>query len=147
MIDQKPHPELICWDCGATNDPAASECWLCQRRDWRKHPDDRPGYSALPARTRGPLSTIGGWMALIAVIGVAAAIFRDAPGLAVLLFVSVVPALIVTEVKARSRRRRGEPMSVSERVAWVIGLAIVIPILLWIALIAAVFAYCTLINR
>jgi hypothetical protein len=30
-----PDPEPTCWECGATNDPGASECWLCQRPDWR----------------------------------------------------------------------------------------------------------------
>jgi ribosomal protein L40E len=27
-----------CRHCGATNDSGASECWLCQRRDWREDP-------------------------------------------------------------------------------------------------------------
>jgi ribosomal protein L40E len=32
-----------CRHCGATNDSGASECWLCQRRDWREAPKHRPG--------------------------------------------------------------------------------------------------------
>ena len=67
-------------------------------------------------------------MAAIAVLSVAAAISRDAPGVLVLCFCSIVPALIVTEVKARSRRTRGEPMPGFEQVIWFIFLSIVIPI-------------------
>ncbi len=144
MSDPKPIPEPTCWHCLAPNDPGASECWLCQRRDWRKYPGAR-ARSPVPAR--GPLSTIAGMMALIAVIGVAAALFRDAPGLSVLLFISIVPALLITEWKARRRRRRGETMSATERVVWIIALTIVMPILIGVAVVAAMFAYCTLMNR
>jgi len=41
-----------CRHCGATNDSGASECWLCQRRDWREAskpaPRRRPGNDARP---------------------------------------------------------------------------------------------------
>jgi hypothetical protein len=141
QADLRPKPEPTCWDCGATNDPGASECWLCQRPDWRKYPGVRPRYPAT-APPRGPFSTIGGWMVLIAVIGVAVGIYREAPGLATVLLASVVPALVVTEVKASRRRRRGEPMSGWERVAWILALTILIPILLIVALFAALFTYC-----
>ncbi len=30
-----PMPEPTCRECGATNEPGATECWLCQRRDWQ----------------------------------------------------------------------------------------------------------------
>jgi hypothetical protein len=35
MSTEKPPAPLRCFDCGAENDPGASECWLCHRRDWR----------------------------------------------------------------------------------------------------------------
>ena len=68
MSDGTPEPELTCRHCGASNHPGSSECWLCQRRDWRiaRLPtEDRP-----LGRTRGPLSTIAGHMLLIALIAV-----------------------------------------------------------------------------
>jgi hypothetical protein len=86
-------------------------------------------------------------MALIAVIAVSAAIFREAPGLAVLLLVSVVPALLFTEVKARRRHRRGEPMSPAERAAWFLGMTFLIPIVLAMALFAALFLFCLFVPR
>jgi hypothetical protein len=146
MSETKPSPEPTCWDCGAPNDPGASECWLCQRTDWKKYPGLRRGRPALEVPRRGPMSTIAGWMILIAAIGVAVGIFREAPGLAVVLLVSVVPALALTEWKAYRRRRRGVPMTVPERIVLVIVLTIVIPILLAIALVVALFTYCFLVS-
>jgi ribosomal protein L40E len=141
--DPWPTPEPVCWDCGATNVPGASECWLCQRRDWREHPGLRPRHPASPPPQRGPLSTIAGWMILIAVIGVAAGLLREAPGLAVVLLVIVGPALATTEVKASRRRRRGEPMSSWEWTLWVLGLMFLIPIVLIVAVAIALFLYCS----
>ena len=98
--DQKPKPEPTCWDCGAPNDPGSSECWLCQRRDWRFHRGVRPTDPERAARPRNPLLTIGGCMALIAVIGVAAAIYPAvAPGVA---------ALALNLTRAGSRYHRTE---------------------------------------
>jgi hypothetical protein len=52
LIAGKPRPAQqeaasapICRDCGAPNDPDSSECWLCQRRDWK------PGAIAVSARS------------------------------------------------------------------------------------------------
>jgi hypothetical protein len=33
-----PAPDLICWECGATNRADARKCWLCGRRSWRPAP-------------------------------------------------------------------------------------------------------------
>jgi hypothetical protein len=143
----QPMTEPTCWDCGATNDPGASECWLCHRGDWDKDPGIRWLPSGPDRPRRGPMSTIAGWMILIAVIGVAIGLFRETPGLAFILLVSVAPALAVTEVKAYRRRRRGEPMSAWERTFWLLGLTILIPILAAVALFVALFAYCFLATR
>jgi hypothetical protein len=33
--EPNPRPERTCRECGATNEPGATECWLCRRRDWQ----------------------------------------------------------------------------------------------------------------
>lgn len=140
-------PEPICWDCGAPNAPGSSECWLCQRRDWNRYPAPRrrrPPPPNLPRR--GPLSTIAGLMIWTAIVGVSMSVFVLAPPLGIVLVAAFVPALIVTEVKASGRRRRGEPMSGWERASWVLGLMILFPILL-VALAIALFALCFLFVR
>ena len=81
-----------------------------------------------------------------AIVGVSMSVFVLAPPLGIVLVAAFVPALIVTEVKASGRRRRGEPMSGWERASWVLGLMILFPILL-VALAIALFALCFLIAR
>ncbi|MGP0067244.1 MAG: hypothetical protein ACLQGP_27075 [Isosphaeraceae bacterium] len=146
MSDPKSTPELTCWDCGASNHPGSSECWLCQHRDWRRYPGVRPRQTIPPA-PRGALSSIAGWMVLIALIAVFAGIFRAAPGLAIALLVCFLPAWAITSVKAGRRRRRAEPMSGMERALWIIGLTILIPIVVITALGIALFAFCMFMSR
>jgi hypothetical protein len=146
--EPRPKPDLICWECGATNDPGSSECWLCQRRDWNRYPAPRARRAApLQLPRRGPLSTIAGLMIGIAILGVAIGLFREAPGLTVFLLISVAPALAITELKARGRYRRGDPMSIGERILRVVVLMILIPILVVLALVVALFAYCAVFMR
>lgn len=134
-------PDPICWECGASNARGSSECWLCQRRDWNRYTGRRTRDTRPPDLPRhGPLSTIGGWMIGIAILGVTIALFREAPGLAIALLISVVPALAMTELKAY-RRRRGDPLTVGERVAWILVLSVLIPILVAVALAMALFTF------
>ena len=98
MSDRTPELELPCWHCGAWNHPGSSECWLCQRRDWRKSPGFQPSQTTRP--TRGPLSTIAGQMILIALIAVFLVIFMAAPPLAIALLVCALPAWAITEMKS-----------------------------------------------
>jgi hypothetical protein len=133
-----PSPEPLCWGCGAPNNAGSSECWLCQRRDWNRYPNLRRRRST---SERGPLSMIGGQMVVIAGIAVALALFVAAPAVGIVLLLSAVPALTTTEFIAFRRRRRGEPMSLGQRVGWFLGLTILFPILL-IALGIALFAIC-----
>jgi hypothetical protein len=139
----RPTPDPTCWDCGAPNDPGSSECWLCQRRDWNRYPDRRRGR---PARQRGPLATIGGQMLAIAAIAVTMAICVLAPPVGVVLLISALPALFITEFMAFRRRRRGEWVSGWQRFRWFIYLTIMIPILL-VAVAIAVFAVCAAFMR
>jgi len=134
--------ESKCRHCGASNTPGSSECWLCQRRDWRGYPGSPPRPVTSPAR-RGPLSSIAGWMVLIAIIAVFAWIFRTVPGLAIGLLVCALPAWAITAVKAGRRRRRDQPMSGTEKVLWIVGLTILIPIVVITALGIALFVFCS----
>lgn len=55
----KPKSDLKCRHCRAPNDLDATECWLCQRRDWR---GDRVVRLAdvTPLPERSPFATIQG---------------------------------------------------------------------------------------
>jgi hypothetical protein len=135
--------EPTCWDCGAPNTPGSSECWLCQRRDWNRYPGVR---WPPPPPQRSPLATIAGLMVGIAIIGLAIAVFREAPGIGIVLVISLIPALLITTVKARRRRQRGEPMSTGEKLFRVVLLTVLLPILFIVALGIAVGTICLFLS-
>jgi hypothetical protein len=145
MSDLKPKPELKCRHCGASNDPGASECWLCQRRDWRGFTGFAPEPIATYPQPRGLLSTIAGWMVLIAMIAVGLAVFQLAPGLGIIWLFFVGPAWAITEVKARRRIYRSlTPMSGIEKALWIMGLTILIPVTVIVALVVALATFCAI---
>src|SRR5207249_8058799 len=106
MGSEKPLTSLTCWDCGATNDPGASECWLCQRRDWR----EPPRFSTSPKPDPSPMSDNAAALIPLALGLVALGGIGIAPGLVIGLLIVVLPAWAVAEEIARRRRRRGLPM-------------------------------------
>jgi hypothetical protein len=55
-----PGPESSCRHCRATNDPGASECWLCSCRDWRGPPLGRPSHLEPTPTLHSPHRTIAG---------------------------------------------------------------------------------------
>jgi hypothetical protein len=85
-------------------------------------------------------------MVVIATIGVALAIVVLAPPLAVVLLVSAMPALFVTEFKTYRRRRRGEPVSGWQQLVWFLGFTILFPIVL-VALAICLIGLCIAFNR
>ena len=122
-------PDLICWDCGARNAAGTSECWLCQRRDWNR------GRRRSRARSLRPRMTIAGLMTVVAVIAVFCWLFVTAPPIAAGLMLSLAPGVIVTEVQARIRARRADPMYADERFLRIIAITIVVPFLVSFALV------------
>lgn len=139
-----PEPTFLdaptCWDCGAANDADAPRCWLCGRADWREaapgavqrwegHAAKAPAPAATggedplvigpgPDRTRLNLASL---MLVIALVAVMIGIAREAPGLAVMLGVAAVPALIITARRATLRRRQDRPMTAIEKVGVFVG--------------------------
>ena len=82
----------------------------------------------------------------IAIIGLAIAVFREAPGIGGVLVISLIPALLITQAKARRRWQRGEPMSTGEKLFRVVLLTILIPILVIVALGIAVATICLFVS-
>jgi ribosomal protein L40E len=85
-----------CRHCGATNDSGASECWLCQRQDWRETPKIRSGRSPFGPDDR---STFTGCMVYltISLIAVVVLAFRAGRivGLVILILNMVIFALAI----------------------------------------------------
>jgi hypothetical protein len=95
-----------------------------------------------PPSRRDPLSTIAGWMALIAAVGVAMGLLIVAPGLSFLVVLILFETLAAIRFKAY--RRRGKPMSGCVETAWVLTFLIVIPIMSVVAVLIGLFAYCSM---
>lgn len=94
-----------------------------------------------PRPRRRPMSTIAGWMWMIAAIGLALALFRAIPVAAILLMFTVVPAMVVTELVDHRRRRSGQPMFREQKVAWILALTIQIPAFLTLIVAVAFGLY------
>jgi ribosomal protein L40E len=99
--EPQPKSAAVCWDCGATNDPDASECWLCQRRNWRS--DGAKVPAAPGAFPRVGLSQVSIWIAFLAgallLLGLAMAV-----GLPQVLLLSVIVLVPVgLAIGARTR--------------------------------------------
>jgi hypothetical protein len=152
MNPKNPESSPSCWDCGATNDPGASECWLCQRRDWRRSSRGPMPMKPEPSPTSGHRSPLVALKLGLVVIGV----FLIAPvlGMAVYLLyalgdwlvfvplIFVAPAWFGAVVSARRRRKRGLPTSIARKLAWIAVLTITIPIVLVMALVITVGLVC-----
>jgi len=152
-----PPSERICDHCGAANDPGARECWLCERviRP-RLIPQAQPRRRAEAGRPRAMLPHFLRWTDAIpepppsgmlvaaTVLVIAVAVLVVAPVLGIPLLLSVIPALLITEGRARRRWRQGLPMTAVERVLRVVVLSIVVPIALILALFVVVFLVFTL---
>jgi hypothetical protein len=136
QAEPMPNPNLNCRECGAVNDPGASECWLCQRRDWRGPSPSPTAPKPVPQQVSesvAPLVTL-----VVVVLGGLAI----APGLIIVLLIFSLPAWGIAEWLAYRRRRRGLPTSIAMKASWIVGLAIGLPILLSVALFIAVWMIC-----
>jgi ribosomal protein L40E len=139
QAEPTPNSDLTCRDCGAVNDPGATECWLCQRRDWRGPPrfPMSPKPAPLSPTSGNASSLIGLTLGLVALGGIVIA-----PGLVIGLLIVVLPAWAGAAWIAHRRRNRGLPTSTTRKVVWIVVLSILLPILLGVALFIAFWLIC-----
>ena len=157
MYGYEPDPppgERCCDHCGAANDPDSRECWLCERMirpriitltQSRRRSGARSPQARLPVSHRRfgavPDPPSFGMFVTATVSALAVATLVAAPGFGIGLLTSVVPALWITEARARSRWRQGRPMSAFGRAMRVVVLSFVVPI----AVVLVLFAFVILI--
>jgi hypothetical protein len=139
QAEPRPDPDLMCRECGATNDPGSSECWLCHRPDWHgpARSPTAPKLSPPQQMSDGAWPIIALVLGLLAIGGVAVA-----PGLIIVLLIFVLPAWGGAEWVAYRRRRRGLSTSAARKIGCILVLTIVLPILLCVALFIAFWLIC-----
>jgi ribosomal protein L40E len=139
----KRQSAYICWDCGATNDPGASECWLCHRRNWRADAASPASRSVATTSERAGLTWIHSVDSVVIVLALAvveSGVAMVAPGLGIILLILLIPAWVITEWRAR---RRDTPMSAPRKLAWIVVATVLIPVVLALSPLIAFFAICT----
>jgi hypothetical protein len=135
MSDPGPEPGCCpyCWAENHRSD--ATNCWRCDR------PIERPEATRPPPAAR-PRFGLGALMMLIALIAVCLGLMREAPGLLVLLAVTVAPALVWTlVVTSRTKAEEGRPMSLPETMG-VFILALLAVVIIWVSSLIAFVATC-----
>jgi ribosomal protein L40E len=122
-VDPRSMPEPACWDCGATNDPGASECWLCHRRGWRAAEASVPAKSDVSRGGGHPglpitIAIVAGAI-LILGVGMILNIWErsDLWGLALLIPTLVIPVGLSIWARARKRPPSGQSMTNRELAA------------------------------
>ncbi len=117
MDPKNPENPLICRECGATNDPGVSECWLCQRRDWRSDGTPVPakmGESPGGGRARRgiALAIVAGTVVILG-LGMLLDIWErsDFWGVGLLFATLVIPPGLAIWARARRRQPRGPSMT------------------------------------
>jgi small-conductance mechanosensitive channel len=95
--------------------------------------------SDLPSR-HGPLSTIAGWMTLIAVLGVVMGAMIVVPALSFLVVLVLFEALAA--IRFQANRRGGQPSGDDNPVNYIITYMIVIPIVAIVAALIGLFVHC-----
>jgi ribosomal protein L40E len=137
MNTEKLLTSMRCWDCGAENDPGASECWLCHRRDWRASSGDAKPRHTEDLR-RATLLALAGRIVVVALALVLLGTLAIAPGLLVPLI--AYPVLLVVPIWGAVRLTRG--MSPLVRVLGILVMSAVFFVLLVMALFIALFLIC-----
>jgi hypothetical protein len=89
---------------------------------------------------RGLLSTIKGWMIVIAVIGVLLGAMLVAPVVFILAVVVLFETVAISQFR-ESRRR--QPMSGCAEAIWLLMFLLVVPIVAVVAAVIALYAVCT----
>jgi ribosomal protein L40E len=138
QAESGPMPELVCRECGATNDPGASECWLCQRRDWQSDGASVPTKPIVfPGGDRtGRRIAVAIVAAAVAILGLGMIpdIWNNLGGLGTwLLFATLaIPVGLILWARIRRRPIRGESMTNQEVAAAASTIAAGVILVTWL---------------
>jgi len=134
--------ETSCPECGAHVQPTASQCWLCGSRLEKIV----PAVLVPTAPERSPYSfSLMTLFIVVTLVALTAGLAVIAPGLAVLLVVIAVPALIGASIRTHRMQAAGRQVTWSDRIVGAItGTAVTLGALYFIVLagVAALFLIC-----
>ena len=144
--------QVKCPECGAMNDRPAARCWICGRQA-RLPPADERNVTPILLAPAG--KEFGGailaWLLLIVAFSAAVVgAYAESPAIGIALTILVAPALVVTLLRSVIRRAGGRPLPLGSRIATffcsliaVAGIASVLAAIAALAVVIAIFQFCT----
>lgn len=143
--------QLSCLQCGASNASDSRECWVCHAPlAWEADTSIRAVKvpPALP-RDRGT-SYLTTTLLVVGVVATMIGLWKEAPGLAILLAVVFAPGLLLTMASSGLRKQQGRPMTGGDKVVrflysvamtigvlFVLGLVAVVSFVVWLFVVCA----------
>lgn len=134
-----PQVDLVCANCGAENILPAKVCWLCKQ-----------GLALPPVLSQAvrqnqstPLTfSIASVLLLTTLSAVFFSVLMMAPGLAILLAILSLPALVRTGLAAHRRSQLGKPIPPMRKLLWFLSSLTVTTILVVVVLVASLGTFC-----
>lgn len=139
-----------CSQCGASNAWDSRDCWVCHAPLPAELGSD-VGLGKAPPSTVGvrPTALLVPALLVIAVVATMLGLWKEAPGLAVLLAVVFVPGVLLTLASSDLRKRQGRPMTTGAKivrflfsVAMTIGVLVVLAVVAFVAFVVWLFIAC-----
>lgn len=135
---------ILCVDCGSTNDAGAKACWLCGQPLTPANSVVVPADAPAEAVVKEEFDTTS-LMIVVTVIAVGVGLGATEPGLLIPYVIVSIPALVSTFKKTRKRAEENRPMRPAEKVlAFFVSTATVVAIIIGIqiAIVIAVALVC-----
>lgn len=130
----------VCPICGASNSPPASVCWLCKQNLSEGTATDV--QSIVPRQTSSFTFSIASILLTTALFAVFFGVLMMAPGLAILLAILCVPALVRTGLVFQRRSQLGKPVPTGQKFFWFLSSLTVTTIVVVVVLVASVGTFC-----
>ncbi len=134
-----PAVDLVCPNCGAGNILPANVCWLCkQGLEVPLVVSDSAGQNQNSSLT----FSIASVLLVTTLCAVFFSMLMMAPGLAILLAILSVPALVRTGLAAQRRAQLGKPIPPMRKLLWFLSSLTVTTILVVVVSVASVGTFC-----
>ncbi len=130
----------VCLNCGADRLPSASVCWLCKQNLAEVTATD---VEIIEVRENTSFTfSIASILLATALFAVFFGVLMMAPGLAILLAILCVPALVRTGLAFQQRSEAGKPVPTGRKFLWFLSSLTVTTIVVVVVVVASFGTFC-----
>lgn len=133
---------FYCAKCGADNILPAKVCWLCKQGLELPQVPQLPSEPERQSKNASLSFSIASVLLVTTLSAVFFSVLKMAPGLAILLAILSLPALVRTGLAAHRRSQLGKPISPMRKLLWFLGSLTVTTILVVVVLVASLGTFC-----